>query len=48
MTRMAAPLPRARMTAEDLFVLPDDGYRYELTGGELVRGVSMRPVPASS
>ena len=34
---MAAPLPRARMTAEDLFVLPDDGYRYELTGGGLVR-----------
>ena len=34
---MAAPLPRARMTAEDLFILPDDGYRYELAGGALVR-----------
>ena len=37
MTRMAAPLPRAGMTAEDLFVLPDDDHRYELAGGELVR-----------
>lgn len=34
---MAAPLPRARMTAEELFILPDDGYRYELAGGALVR-----------
>jgi Uma2 family endonuclease len=32
----AAPSPAAR-TAEELAVLPDDGYRHELVGGELRR-----------
>ena len=26
-----------RMTADDLFQLPDDGYKYELVEGELIR-----------
>ena len=34
---MAAPVSRTRMTAEDLFELPDDDHRYELAHGELIR-----------
>ncbi len=34
---MAIPAPRSLMTAEELFELPDDGYRYELVDGDLVR-----------
>ena len=34
---MAIPAPRSLMTAEGLFELPDDGYRYELVDGYLVR-----------
>ena len=30
---MAIPAPRSLMTAEGLFELPDDGYRYELVDG---------------
>ena len=34
---MANPAPRSLMTAEELFELPDDGYRYELVDGNLIR-----------
>ena len=34
---MAVSVRRALMTAEDLFELPDDGWRNELVAGELVR-----------
>ncbi|MCE2539222.1 MAG: Uma2 family endonuclease [Acidobacteria bacterium] len=34
---MAIPAPRSLMTAEGLLELPDDGYRYELVDGYLVR-----------
>ena len=34
---MAVSVRRAQMTAEELFELPDDGWRYELAAGELVR-----------
>ncbi len=33
----AAAVPGRRMTADELFLLPDDGYRYALVGGELQR-----------
>lgn len=33
----AVAVPGCRMTAEELFVLPDDGYRYALVRGELQR-----------
>ena len=34
---MAVSVRRAKLTAEELFELPDDGWRYELVAGELVR-----------
>ena len=34
---MAVPAQQTLMTAEDLFDLPDDDYRYELVEGELIR-----------
>ena len=34
---MGVSVRRAQMTAEELFELPDDGWRYELVAGELVR-----------
>ena len=34
---MAVPAQQALMTAEELFDLPDDDYRYELVEGELIR-----------
>ena len=34
---MAIPAQPALMTAEELFDLPDDDYRYELVEGELIR-----------
>ena len=37
---MAVPARRPLMTAEQLFELPDDGYRSELVEGEIVRMTS--------
>ena len=34
---MAVPAQQALMTAEELFDLPDDDYKYELVEGELIR-----------
>jgi Uma2 family endonuclease len=34
---MAATRTLSLMTAEELFQLPDDGYKYELVEGELIR-----------
>jgi Uma2 family endonuclease len=34
---MAEPPPTEEMTAEELFALPDDAWRYELQGGLLVK-----------
>ena len=34
---MAVPARRRLMTAEELFELPDDGYRSELVDGEIIR-----------
>ena len=33
------------MTAEELLLLPDDGYRYELVRGELEADVARRELP---
>ena len=34
---MAVPARRRLMTAEQLFELPDDGYRWEPVDGEIIR-----------
>lgn len=34
---MVTPVQEQRLTAEDLYLLPDDGKRYELVSGDLVR-----------
>ena len=34
---MAVPAQQTLMTAEELFELPNDDYKYELVQGELIR-----------
>ena len=34
---VTATKPKTRMTADDLLAMPDDGFRYELVRGELIR-----------